>query len=147
MALDDIPIGTRPSCSRRRRRPTSCRRASRPQKRTDTRRTTSRSCATPECPSRRANKKALQKFAKAGEEVGFNVEFIRPEDFARLGEFDALFLRETTSVNHHTFRFAEPRRSARTGRHRRSGVDPALLEQGVPRRDGRPAGHPACRTR
>ena len=28
---------------------------------------------------------------------------IRPQDFA---EFDALFIRETTSVNHHTYRFA-----------------------------------------
>jgi glutathione synthase/RimK-type ligase-like ATP-grasp enzyme len=53
-----------------------------------------------------SNKKALQKFAKAGEEVGFNVEFIEQEDYARLGEFDALFIRETTGVNHHTFRFA-----------------------------------------
>jgi glutathione synthase/RimK-type ligase-like ATP-grasp enzyme len=53
-----------------------------------------------------SNKKALQKFARAGEEVGFNVEFIQQEDYSRLGEFDALFIRETTSVNHHTFRFA-----------------------------------------
>lgn len=53
-----------------------------------------------------SNKRALQKFAKAGEEVGFNVEFIHQEDYSRLGEFDALFIRETTGVNHHTFRFA-----------------------------------------
>ncbi len=53
-----------------------------------------------------SNKKALQMFAKAGEEVGFNVEFIQQEDYSRLGEFDALFIRETTGVNHHTFRFA-----------------------------------------
>ena len=60
----------------------------------------------PELPEPPSNKKALQKFAKAGEEVGFNVEFIRQEDYSRLGEFDALFIRETTGVNHHTFRFA-----------------------------------------
>jgi len=53
-----------------------------------------------------SNKKALQRFAKAGEQVGFNVEFIQQEDLPRLAEFDALFLRETTAVNHHTFRFA-----------------------------------------
>lgn len=53
-----------------------------------------------------SNKRALQKFAKAGEEVGFNVEFIQQEDYSRLGEFDALLIRETTGVNHHTFRFA-----------------------------------------
>ncbi|MCU0867227.1 MAG: RimK family protein [Planctomycetes bacterium] len=60
----------------------------------------------PEMPEPPSNKKALQKFAKAGEEVGFNVEFIQQEDYSRLGEFDALFIRETTGVNHHTFRFA-----------------------------------------
>jgi glutathione synthase/RimK-type ligase-like ATP-grasp enzyme len=60
----------------------------------------------PDMPEPPSNKKALQKFAKAGEEVGFNVEFIQQEDYSRLGEFDALFIRETTGVNHHTFRFA-----------------------------------------
>jgi glutathione synthase/RimK-type ligase-like ATP-grasp enzyme len=53
-----------------------------------------------------SDKKALQKFVKAGEQVGFNVELIQKEDYPRLAEFDALFIRETTSVNHHTFRFA-----------------------------------------
>ena len=60
----------------------------------------------PKLPEPPSDKKALQKFAKAGEEVGFNVEFITQQDYARIGEFDALFIRETTSVNHHTFRFA-----------------------------------------
>lgn len=60
----------------------------------------------PELPEPPSNKKALQKFAKAGEDVGFNVEFIQQEDYSRLGEFDALFLRTTTGVNHYTFRFA-----------------------------------------
>lgn len=60
----------------------------------------------PELAEPPSNKKALQKFAKAGEEVGFNVEFIRQEDYSRLGEFDALFIRNTTGVNHYTFRFA-----------------------------------------
>jgi len=32
---------------------------------------------------------------------------IGKEDYGRLAEFDALFLRETTAVNHHTFRFAQ----------------------------------------
>jgi glutathione synthase/RimK-type ligase-like ATP-grasp enzyme len=60
----------------------------------------------PNLPEPPSNKKALQKFAKAGEDVGFNVEFIQQQDYSRLGEFDALFIRETTSVNHYTFRFA-----------------------------------------
>lgn len=50
--------------------------------------------------------KALQKFVRAAESVGLNAEFVQKEDFGRLAEFDALFLRETTSVNHHTYRFA-----------------------------------------
>jgi glutathione synthase/RimK-type ligase-like ATP-grasp enzyme len=31
---------------------------------------------------------------------------ITKEDYSRLAEFDALFIRETTAVNHHTYRFA-----------------------------------------
>lgn len=50
--------------------------------------------------------KALQKFIKAAEKVGFNVDLITKKDYNRIAEFDALFIRETTAVNHHTFRFA-----------------------------------------
>lgn len=53
-----------------------------------------------------SNKKALQRFLKAGESLGFNVEMIQKCDIGRLFEFDALFIRETTSVNHYTYRFA-----------------------------------------
>lgn len=53
-----------------------------------------------------SDQKALQKFRRAAEKNDFNVEFITREDYARLAEFDALFIRETTNVNHHTFRFA-----------------------------------------
>ncbi|MFN3660914.1 MAG: RimK family alpha-L-glutamate ligase, partial [Brevinematales bacterium] len=54
-----------------------------------------------------SNTKALQKFEKAAEEVGFNVAFITRDDYSKIAEFDALFIRETTRVNHHTFRFAQ----------------------------------------
>ena len=37
---------------------------------------------------------------------GFSVEFIGRDDYPRLAEFDALLIRETTAVNHHTWRFA-----------------------------------------
>ncbi len=53
-----------------------------------------------------SDEKALQRFAKAAEKVDFSAEFIQREDYGRLAEFDALFIRETTSVNHHTYRFA-----------------------------------------
>ena len=58
-----------------------------------------------------SNAQALKKFEKAATRIGFEVELIRRDDFGRLAEFDALFIRETTAVNHHTYRFA--RRAAR----------------------------------
>lgn len=53
-----------------------------------------------------SNKKALKKFEKAAEALGFSVEFIQRPDFGRVAEFDALFIRATTSVNHYTYRFS-----------------------------------------
>lgn len=50
--------------------------------------------------------KSIKKFVKAAESLGMETELIGKEDYARLAEFDALFIRETTSVNHHTYRFA-----------------------------------------
>jgi len=60
-----------------------------------------------------SNKQALARFVKAAQEVGFRPEFIESDDYGRLTEFDALFIRETTSVNHHTYRFS--RRAAAEG--------------------------------
>jgi glutathione synthase/RimK-type ligase-like ATP-grasp enzyme len=54
-----------------------------------------------------SDEKALARFRDAAEEIGFGVEMIQREDYGRLGEFDALFIRETTAINHHTFRFAQ----------------------------------------
>ena len=54
-----------------------------------------------------SDEKALHRFQKAAEKAGLRPEFIEKDDFRRLGEFDALFLRETTGVNHHTYRFAQ----------------------------------------
>lgn len=53
-----------------------------------------------------SNEKALASFERAGEAVGFHVERLAPGEIGRLAEFDALFIRETTAVNHHTYRFA-----------------------------------------
>lgn len=49
---------------------------------------------------------ALKKFMQAGEDVGVNVELITKDDYKILSEYDGLFIRETTAVNHHTYRFA-----------------------------------------
>ncbi|OHD09722.1 MAG: glutathione synthase [Spirochaetes bacterium GWB1_36_13] len=54
-----------------------------------------------------SDEKALAKFEKAAEKLGFNVEFITKDDYNKIAEFDALFIRETTKVNHHTFRFSQ----------------------------------------
>ncbi len=53
-----------------------------------------------------SDEKAIKKFVQAGEEIGIRCEQITKEDFSRIPEFDALFIRETTSVNHHTYRFS-----------------------------------------
>jgi len=68
---------------------------------------------TPEDPTCPSDKRAISKFMKAAEQAGFNTEIITKEDFSRLAEFDALFIRETTTVNHYTYRFA--RRAAAEG--------------------------------
>lgn len=49
---------------------------------------------------------ALKKFEKAAEELDFYPEFITKEDYNKLYEFDALFIRETTNVNNHTYQFS-----------------------------------------
>lgn len=49
---------------------------------------------------------AIKRFIKAGRQEGFESRIIGPEDYGRLAEFDALFIRETTLVNHYTYRFA-----------------------------------------
>lgn len=60
----------------------------------------------PEEDSPPSNKKALIKFKEVAEKAGFFVEFITKDDSARIMEFDALFIRTTTSVNHYTYRLA-----------------------------------------
>jgi len=58
-----------------------------------------------------SDEKAIQKFVKAGDQAGFNVELITKNDFGELIQYDALFIRETTFVNHHTFKFAKKAKS------------------------------------
>src|SRR5262249_670410 len=53
-----------------------------------------------------SNEKAIKRFIKAAESLSMETELIGRDDFGRLAEFDALFIRETTEVNHYTYRFA-----------------------------------------
>jgi glutathione synthase/RimK-type ligase-like ATP-grasp enzyme len=56
--------------------------------------------------ARPSDDRAVKRFVRAGEKVGMEVTIIDREDYGRIAEFDALFIRETTAVNHHTYRFA-----------------------------------------
>lgn len=53
-----------------------------------------------------SDKKALELFVNAGESMGLNVDFIDKNDAKSIAEYDALFIRATTSVNHYTYRLA-----------------------------------------
>lgn len=53
-----------------------------------------------------SNSVAIKRFIKAAAKHGILAEPIGRKDFSRLVEYDALFIRTTTSVNHYTYRFA-----------------------------------------
>ncbi|MBF0254083.1 MAG: RimK family protein [Candidatus Omnitrophica bacterium] len=53
-----------------------------------------------------SNKRALERFVSAAEYVGMRPEIITREDYGRIAEFDALFIRATTQVHHYTYQFA-----------------------------------------
>ncbi|MFA7387754.1 MAG: RimK family protein [Thiohalobacteraceae bacterium] len=54
-----------------------------------------------------SDKRALANFVKAGKTQGVSVELIQRKDYSRLAEYDALFIRDTTRINHYTYRFAK----------------------------------------
>jgi glutathione synthase/RimK-type ligase-like ATP-grasp enzyme len=49
---------------------------------------------------------SLRYWARIAEKMGVEVEPITKKDLARLANYDALFIRETTSISNHTYRFA-----------------------------------------
>ena len=60
----------------------------------------------PDEPLPPSTERTIGLFTSAAESLGLRTEQISKSDYGRVAEFDALFIRETTSVNHHTFRFA-----------------------------------------
>lgn len=54
-----------------------------------------------------SDEKALSKFVQVGAGMGIEVQLIGREDIPRLAEYDALFIRETTAVDNHTYRAAK----------------------------------------
>ena len=57
-----------------------------------------------------SDKKALAKFLDMAKKVDIHAELITEEDSTRLMEFDALFIRATTSLHHYTFHLAQKAR-------------------------------------
>lgn len=55
----------------------------------------------------------MKHWARIAEKIGVEIEPITRRDLARLAEFDALFIRENTSIDNHTYRFA--RRATQEG--------------------------------
>jgi len=60
----------------------------------------------PKEPAAPSGKTALDKFIDAAKKVGFYVEFITKEDYSRIPQFDALFIRATTNVDNYTYQFS-----------------------------------------
>jgi len=67
----------------------------------------------PEEPFPPSDSLAIRRFVAAAREMGIAASVVTSDDAARIAEFDALFLRETTLVDHPTYRIA--RRAAAAG--------------------------------
>ncbi|UCF36589.1 MAG: RimK family protein [Acidobacteriota bacterium] len=53
-----------------------------------------------------SDERAIRRFTRAAEALDMSVEIITRDDYGRIAEFDALFIRDTTNVHHYTYRFA-----------------------------------------
>lgn len=54
-----------------------------------------------------SNKSALQQFVRHAKKLDIEAEFIMTDQIGRLLEYDALFIRQTTAINHPTYHFAQ----------------------------------------
>ncbi len=59
-----------------------------------------------------SNKGALNRFLSEAKKMNVNAELITKRDATRLMEFDALFIRQTTAVNHITYQLAQKAQQA-----------------------------------
>ncbi|HVK94138.1 MAG TPA: RimK family protein [Noviherbaspirillum sp.] len=53
-----------------------------------------------------SNAAAMHKFREAATLLGMHAELVTPKDARRLGDFDALFIRDTTNVDHYTYQWS-----------------------------------------
>jgi glutathione synthase/RimK-type ligase-like ATP-grasp enzyme len=54
-----------------------------------------------------SDSKALKNFHRAADNLGIYVDFITQHDYMKLLEYDGLFIRTTTSINHYSYKFAK----------------------------------------
>ena len=54
-----------------------------------------------------SSKSSLKHLARVAEKMDVEIDLITKKDLSRLSEYDALFIRETTTIKNHTFRFAQ----------------------------------------
>ncbi|OZG73527.1 glutaminyl transferase [Hahella sp. CCB-MM4] len=54
-----------------------------------------------------SDSQALKKMVKVGKQMGIAVDMLEPKDYQRVPEYDMLFIRETTAIDHHTFKFSK----------------------------------------
>jgi glutathione synthase/RimK-type ligase-like ATP-grasp enzyme len=54
-----------------------------------------------------SDERTLRAFVRAAQDLRISAELIEPKDISLINRFDALFIRETTSVLHHTYKFAK----------------------------------------
>jgi glutathione synthase/RimK-type ligase-like ATP-grasp enzyme len=66
----------------------------------------------PDEPFPPSNRKALAKFVDLAKKMNINAELITEDDLLRLMEFDALFIRQTTALNHITYQVAQKAKQA-----------------------------------
>jgi glutathione synthase/RimK-type ligase-like ATP-grasp enzyme len=53
-----------------------------------------------------SDKVAISRFVKAAEKVGIHAHVLSADELGPLSQYDALFIRETTAIDHHTYRLA-----------------------------------------
>jgi glutathione synthase/RimK-type ligase-like ATP-grasp enzyme len=61
----------------------------------------------PEEQDRPSDSNAIQRFIRAARSLNIDARIIGKDDYGRIAEYDALFIRETTAVNNHTYRFSQ----------------------------------------
>jgi len=59
-----------------------------------------------------SNKQAIARFVKAAAKLGINAQTLRADEIQNVDQFDALFVREATAIDHHTYRLVNKAEAA-----------------------------------